>query len=70
MEIRSAALPDTLPIGMLRLPMPTNPPLRAASVEVAIVDTDRQVVSTGGNVTPSPQASTSGTYADSLYGTL
>jgi hypothetical protein len=67
-EIRSYALAADLPAGMLRIPLPNNPPLRAASVEVSVRDDNRVFVGTGGNVVPTPPPSTSGLYSDSLYG--
>jgi hypothetical protein len=68
-EIRSRLLPDTLPAGMLRIPLPNNPPVRAASVEVSVRDDNRAFVGTGGNVTPPAPTSASGLYSDEIYGT-
>ena len=47
-EIRSYALSASLPAGYLRISLPANPPLAAASVEVAVVDTDRSTTSLPG----------------------
>jgi hypothetical protein len=68
-EIRSRLLPDTLPAGMLRIPLPADPPVRATSLEVSVRDDNRAFVGTGGNVVPTPPPSTSGLYSDPLYGT-
>ncbi|MGI4872074.1 MAG: hypothetical protein ACRYFX_12955 [Janthinobacterium lividum] len=43
-EIRSYALPASVPAGMLRLPMPDNPLPHAATVQVSIIDTDRHTM--------------------------
>jgi hypothetical protein len=67
-EIRSFALANTLPAGVLRIPLPDDPPLCAAFVEVAVVDTNRAYVGTCGHVLPMPPSSTSGLYSDPLYG--
>jgi hypothetical protein len=67
-EIRSLLLADTLPAGMLRIPLPNDPPLCATSVEVSVRDDDRHFASTCGHVIPAPLPSTSGTYADPIYG--
>jgi hypothetical protein len=67
-EIRSYALASTLPAGMLRIPLPNDPPLAATAVEVSVRDDNRAFVGTGGNVLPTPPPSTRGTYANSLYG--
>lgn len=67
-EIRSLLLPDGLEAGLLRLPLPPDPPVVAATVEVAIVDEDRSFSYPGPHVTP-PIVQTSGTYQDPLYGT-
>jgi hypothetical protein len=67
-EIRSYALASTLPAGMLRIPLPADPPLAAMTVEVSVRDDNRAFVGTGGNVVPTPPPSTRGTYADPLYG--
>ncbi|MDJ0367391.1 hypothetical protein QMK33_19760 [Hymenobacter sp. H14-R3] len=53
-EIRSYALPASLPAGMLRIPLPGLPLPCAACVEVAIVDTDRAYAGTCSNYTPTP----------------
>jgi hypothetical protein len=68
-EIRSYALASTLPAGMLRIPLPDDPPLCASAVEVSVRDDNRAFASTCGHVVPTPPASTSGLYSDSLYGT-
>jgi hypothetical protein len=68
-EIRSYALASTLPAGMLRIPLPNNPPVCASAVEVSIRDDNRGFVGTCGHLIPTPPASTSGTYADPIYGT-
>jgi hypothetical protein len=67
-EIRSYALASTLPAGMLRIPLPDDPPICASAVEVSVRDDNRAFISTCGNVLPTPPASTRGTYADPLYG--
>jgi hypothetical protein len=67
-EIRSRLLPDTLPAGVLRIPLPNDPPLCATAVEVAVVDTDRAFPGTCGHVLPTPLPGTGGTYADPAYG--
>lgn len=67
-EIRSYALASTLPAGMLRIPLPDDPPTCATAVEVSVRDDNRAFASTCGHVVPTPPTSTSGTYADSLYG--
>ncbi len=67
-EIRSRLLPAALPAGMLRIPLPSDPPVRAASVEVSIRDDDRHYTGTGGNVVPPAPTSTSGLYSDPIYG--
>jgi hypothetical protein len=68
-EIRSLALASTLPAGMLRIPLPNDPPVCATQLEVSVRDDDRTMASTCGNVIPAPQVSTSGLYSDPLYGT-
>jgi hypothetical protein len=68
-EIRSYALASTLPAGMLRIPLPHDPPLCASAVEVSVRDDNRAFPSTCGHVVPTPPASTSGLYSDPLYGT-
>jgi hypothetical protein len=68
-EIRSYALAVDLAAGMLRIPLPNDPPLCAVAVEVSVRDDNRAFVGTCGHVIPTPPASTSGTYADPLYGT-
>jgi len=68
-EIRSYALASTLPAGVLRIPLPDDPPLCAAFVEVSVRDDNRAYVGTCGHVVPAPPASTSGLYSDPLYGT-
>lgn len=67
-EIRSYALASTLPAGMLRIPLPDDPPVCASVVEVSVRDDNRAFASTCGHVVPTPPASNSGTYADELYG--
>jgi hypothetical protein len=67
-EIRSYALAADLPAGMLRIPLPSDPPVCAAFVEVSVRDDNRAYVGTCGHVIPMPPASTSGTYADPTYG--
>jgi hypothetical protein len=67
-EIRSYALPFDLLSGMLRIPLPPDPPLCAVAVEVSIRDDDRHFPSTCGHVIPTPPASTSGLYSDPIYG--
>ena len=67
-EIRAIELPPQLPAGVLRLPLPNNPPLCAASVEVSVRDDNRAYVGTCGHVLPPALPSTQGTYADPLYG--
>jgi hypothetical protein len=68
-EIRFYGLASTLPAGMLRIPLPDDPPVCAVAVEVSIVDVDRHFSSVCGHVVPTQPASTSGLYSDSLYGT-
>ena len=51
-QIRAYALASTLLPGVLRIPLPASPPLAAASVEVAIVDTDRSYTGTSPAPTP------------------
>jgi hypothetical protein len=67
-EIRSYALAADLPAGLLRIPLPNDPPVRASVVEVSVRDDNRAFVGSGGNVVPTPPPSTSGLYSDSLYG--
>jgi hypothetical protein len=67
-EIRSYELDRTLPAGVLRIPLPADPPICAAFVEVAVRDDNRAYVGTCGHIVPPPPPSTSGTYADPLYG--
>jgi hypothetical protein len=67
-EIRAYALASDLPAGMLRIPLPSDPPVCASFVEVSVVDTDRSFPGTCAHVVPTPPASTSGTYADPIYG--
>ena len=47
-QIRASALGPTVPAGLLRIPLPSNPPAGAASVEVSVRDDDRST----GTVTP------------------
>lgn len=45
-QIRASALGPSVPAGMLRISLPSNPPATATQVEVSIVDTDRSTGST------------------------
>jgi hypothetical protein len=67
-EIRTYALADSLPAGMLRIPLPPDPPLCAVAVEVSVRDDNRAFPSTCGHVLPPAPPSTRGTYADPIYG--
>jgi hypothetical protein len=67
-EIRSSALANDLAAGMLRIPLPNDPPLCAVAVEVSIRDDNRAFPSTCGHVIPTPPASTRGTYQDPIIG--
>ena len=67
-EIRSLALADTLPAGVLRIPLPPDPPTCAAAVEVSVRDDNRAFVGTCGHVLPPTPPPPGGTYADPVYG--
>jgi hypothetical protein len=67
-EIRSYALDVGLAAGMLRIPLPNDPPLCAAFVEVSVRDDNRAYVGSCGHVIPTPPASTRGTYQDPIIG--
>lgn len=67
-EIRTYPLADSLPAGMLRIPLPPDPPLCATAVEVSVRDDNRAFVGTCGYVLPPVPTSTRGTYADPIYG--
>jgi hypothetical protein len=67
-EIRTYPLADSLPAGMLRIPLPPDPPVCATTVEVSVRDDNRAFVGTCGNVLPPAPTSTRGTYADPIYG--
>jgi hypothetical protein len=67
-EIRSYALDVGLAAGMLRIPLPNDPPVCAVAVEVSIRDDNRAFPSTCGHVIPPVPTSTSGLYSDPLYG--
>ena len=67
-EIRTYPLASTLPAGMLRIPLPADPPLCATDVEVSIRDDDRAFVGSCGYVVPPTPPPPGGTYADPIYG--
>lgn len=67
-EIRTYSLADSLPAGMLRIPLPPDPPVCATAVEVSVRDDNRAFVGTCGNVLVPAPTSTRGTYADPIYG--
>nr|GFC82245.1 hypothetical protein [Tanacetum cinerariifolium] len=54
-EIRSYALASTLPAGLLRIPLPDDPPVCATAVEVSVRDDNRAFVGDCGHV-PIPVA--------------
>jgi hypothetical protein len=67
-EIRTSPLADSLPAGMLRIPLPNDPPVCATAVEVSVRDDNRAFVGTCGKVLPPALPSPRGTYADPIYG--
>jgi hypothetical protein len=67
-EIRSYALDVGLAAGMLRIPLPNDPPLCASFVEVSVRDDNRAYPGNCGHVVPPAPASTSGLYSDPIYG--
>jgi hypothetical protein len=67
-EIRTYPLADSLPGGMLRIPLPPDPPTCATAVEVSVRDDNRAFVGTCGNVLVPAPTSTRGTYADPIIG--
>lgn len=57
LEIRALLLPDPLPAGLLRIPLPADPLPCAASVEVSLVDEDNSYAGScpdGGTITTGP----------------
>jgi hypothetical protein len=67
-EIRSYPLDVGLAAGMLRIPLPNDPPLCASFVEVSVRDDNRAFPGNCGHVVPPAPASTSGLYSDPIYG--
>jgi hypothetical protein len=67
-EIRSYPLAATLPAGMLRIPLPADPPICASFVEVSVRDDNRAYPGDCGHVVPPAPTSTSGLYSDPIYG--
>jgi hypothetical protein len=67
-EIRSYALDAGLAAGMLRIPLPNDPPLCASFVEVSVRDDNRAYPGNCGHVVPPAPTSTRGTYQDPIIG--